>query len=523
MHKKQDRLPLHPILLGFTLPLFLAACGGGGSSDGPKATTPEVGDACDASFADTCGATSGRLVCTNNVVAAEACGAGESCTGGVCCPSIDNATASASGGSCAYSCNSGFDNTGTAAAPVCVASSSGGGSTGSCPAQPHATGVEENGSCVYTCVDGYVNDGSSAAPNCQIGQKCEMGQILRRSGNTDWTAAAACPPGDAGRQVCYQATPDTPAECVDPKAEFVFKMRWTPDDEHDALPFGPYDRGSGLPSSIDVDCDSDGEFEGTDLTSGQQVDCHATAPIEITVRGYFKSLNFGGSYLYSSQGGTRKLCFSDAIEVIQWGKNPWFDMINLFYGCKNVSFAEGIDPPNLVQTNSLRWAFAAMSGFSGDISNWDVSQVKSTYQMAAGSPDFNADISGWNVSNVTDMREMFLGATAFNQDLSKWDVSKVTNMRRMFEGAEAFTQDISGWEVGAVTDMYSMFAGALRFNQDISGWDVSKVTDMGRMFNGASSFSQDISGWDLSSVRSCSESFYAGSALSPAQVPEICR
>ena len=45
---------------------------------------------------------------------------------------------------------------------------------------------------------------------------------------------------------------------------------------------------------------------------------------------------------------------------------------------------------------------------------------------------FNGDISAWDVSNVKDMSCMFYWCTSFNQDISNWDVSNVTNMRYMF-------------------------------------------------------------------------------------------
>ena len=48
--------------------------------------------------------------------------------------------------------------------------------------------------------------------------------------------------------------------------------------------------------------------------------------------------------------------------------------------------------------------------------------------------DFNGDISLWNVSNVKDMYAMFNWCEKFNCDLSRWDVSNVKNMKLMFRG-----------------------------------------------------------------------------------------
>ena len=45
---------------------------------------------------------------------------------------------------------------------------------------------------------------------------------------------------------------------------------------------------------------------------------------------------------------------------------------------------------------------------------------------------FNGDISAWDVSNVKDMNCMFYWCTSFNQDISNWDVSNVKYGLNMF-------------------------------------------------------------------------------------------
>ncbi len=110
---------------------------------------------------------------------------------------------------------------------------------------------------------------------------------------------------------------------------------------------------------------------------------------------------------------------------------------------------------------------------------------------------FNGDISRWNVSNVKYMRCMFLGAESFNQPIGDWDVSNVKDMRSMFHDAESFNQPIGDWNVSKVTNMQEMFDGAESFNQPIGDWDISNVTDMSWMFYEAKSFNQDLSSWQL--------------------------
>ena len=88
------------------------------------------------------------------------------------------------------------------------------------------------------------------------------------------------------------------------------------------------------------------------------------------------------------------------------------------------------------------------------------------------------NIGDWDVSNVTNMGGMFKSASNFNQDIGSWDVSNVTAMYSMFF-ATAFNQDISGWDVGSVANMRKGCSShAFSFNQDIGGWDVSNVTKM---------------------------------------------
>ena len=101
----------------------------------------------------------------------------------------------------------------------------------------------------------------------------------------------------------------------------------------------------------------------------------------------------------------------------------------------------------------------------GDISGWDVSNVRDMKDMFRNAEYFNGDISGWDVSNVTNMKEMFLRAYKFNGDLSKWNVSNVTNMEEMFRSAYEFNGDLSKWNVSNVTNMEYMFGYARSFDK----------------------------------------------------------
>ena len=96
-----------------------------------------------------------------------------------------------------------------------------------------------------------------------------------------------------------------------------------------------------------------------------------------------------------------------------------------------------------------------------DISDWNVSNVKSTRNMFYYCEELESvgDISKWDVSNVTDMSWMFYNCKSFNQDISDWDVSKVNNMSYMFTWCESFNQDLSNWNVYNVKNNDDIFYG----------------------------------------------------------------
>ena len=119
-----------------------------------------------------------------------------------------------------------------------------------------------------------------------------------------------------------------------------------------------------------------------------------------------------------------------------------------------------------------------------DFNDIDVSNIDSFYNDKGigifDSMDFKyIDISYWDVSNVKSMYDMFFACNKLKLtgDLSKWDVSKVTNMSGMFCGCNEleFIGDISKWNVSNVTNMTHMFNDCNNFNQDISKWNVSNV------------------------------------------------
>jgi surface protein len=74
-----------------------------------------------------------------------------------------------------------------------------------------------------------------------------------------------------------------------------------------------------------------------------------------------------------------------------------------------------------------------------DISEWDVSNVKTMMEMFTGCKSLESigDISDWKIESLTDITGMFYGCDKLTNtgDLNKWDASKIKFKQNAFSQA----------------------------------------------------------------------------------------
>lgn len=126
----------------------------------------------------------------------------------------------------------------------------------------------------------------------------------------------------------------------------------------------------------------------------------------------------------------------DFIDIKSWGG------LKIKYGSRLFEFFKNLhitanDAPDLSECEDMSGMFLGCHSFNGDLSRWDVGNVRYMRCMFLDCKSFNGNLSEWDVSNVKDMESMFFGCYSFTGDLSKWDVSNVKDMWRMFQNCES--------------------------------------------------------------------------------------
>ncbi len=145
------------------------------------------------------------------------------------------------------------------------------------------------------------------------------------------------------------------------------------------------------------------------------------------------------------------------LDVPQWGGIQWSSMDKTFKKAQNSSFdISASDTPDFSNLTSLSEMFpAAQMGnisTSGNLSNWDISNITILTYFAINAINGNPDVTGWNTQNVTNAYGAFYNTGTFNRNLSNWSLNaNLTNFGFIFSltsmSIENYTDTIVGWAV----------------------------------------------------------------------------
>lgn len=104
--------------------------------------------------------------------------------------------------------------------------------------------------------------------------------------------------------------------------------------------------------------------------------------------------------------------------------------------CYTGNLTEGIPQP--INCHSMNCMFYRYSGDTLDLSDWDVSSVRSTESMFYASNVEYLNLSGWNVKNITKMFNMFaLCERLRDLDLTGWHLNSSANVINVFYKCDA--------------------------------------------------------------------------------------
>ena len=166
------------------------------------------------------------------------------------------------------------------------------------------------------------------------------------------------------------------------------------------------------------------------------------------------------------------------VEIMDWGPLRFVsDDTNLFKGCSNLTLSTTSDPPFNADAAGMFQDCSSLTGTGGNIMYWDV-------------------------SSVTGMDFMLAGCTNLDPDLSNWDVSAVKSAEGFMSGAglstENYNRILSGWSSQSVQSGVNISFGDVKYSPSSvsfrgsltspeNGWNIT---------DGGSVITKFISTWD---------------------------
>lgn len=148
-----------------------------------------------------------------------------------------------------------------------------------------------------------------------------------------------------------------------------------------------------------------------------------------------------------------------------------------------------------------------------NVSNWlPDSLTNPTYMFRENINFIGNGVENWNINPATtSLLSMFYKCHPFSGDVSNWDVSNITNMAHAFaiiQPSTPVTLDVSNWNTQSLTSVAEMFSQS-NIDFDPTNWDVSNITNFNNWTfnNGADNWDQTrldnvLAAWGSQTVQS---------------------
>ena len=197
-------------------------------------------------------------------------------------------------------------------------------------------------------------------------------------------------------------------------------------------------------------------------------------------------------------------------DISKWDVSNVTNMESMFFNCKK--FDCDLSKWNVSKVKNMHSMFINCISFTGKgIENWNVSNVEDMCNIFRNCYNFTGKcIENWDTHSVKNIKAAFFENENFNADLSKWNISKIKSTYNLFIGCKNFNGEwISKWDVSNIEEMDYMFKGCTNFDADLSSWDVSNVTTMAEMFYYCKNFTdKGLENWNISKVKNTDDMFW---------------
>lgn len=130
-----------------------------------------------------------------------------------------------------------------------------------------------------------------------------------------------------------------------------------------------------------------------------------------------------------------------------------------------------------------------------DLSNFDLSNVNTMFQMFYETPELNSiNFKGVDTSKVKSFERMFSNCSALkNIDLSSFKTDSAVNMSKMFNYCSALEfLDLSNFNTSKVENMESMFFKCIKMTNLMENFDMRNVKNKHKMFGDCATLDHKI-------------------------------